>query len=110
MAENGHVPTQRELGYQSESADPALSRVYGMWDSLFLIFLFFFSHPLVLPNCLKGGSGREFDHGSYPFPPIKKPTPEIDPESDKIMVAFSVKHFPQKAEPTSEKVTQSLPK
>ena len=33
--------------------------------------------------------------------------PEIDPESDKIMVAFSVKHFPQKAEPTSEKVTRS---
>ena len=43
-------------------------------------------------------------------PPLKKAIPEIDPETDKIMVAFSVKHFPQKAEPTSEKRARSLPK
>ena len=58
-----------------------------------LCFLFSISHPLVLPNCLQGGSGREFDHGLYP-PPIKKAIPEIDPKSDEIKVAFSVRHFP----------------
>ena len=85
---------------------PCFSMVYSVWEtssfpytsSLYLVCPFLI--PSVLPNCLKGGSGREFDQGlSVHALPPKTPSRNRRLKIDKIVHAFNVKHFPQKSSP-----------
>ena len=96
---------------RSISADPALAGYTACEKPLLSLILLpyvlstQFVIPWVLPNCLKGGSGREFDQGLSPggSPRLKKHSRNRRLKIDKIVNAFNVKHFPQKSSPRKKK-------